>query len=1116
MFIAATNRPFFVALVLASTVLLGAIARAEIKVEAEYRLTDPQALGAVQGPAELENERGDRFALERKGEPHYFNIPPNVDDGRALQFDGEHDAYVLAGGLSNPPRYFVLEVWAQATNADAPGLHGVAALGNGARGYSLVQFGRQWGAFIGGRGFVPMGPVAKGRWTHLAMVLGLKGTKLYLDGFDVGAFPPSTGIVPNFSIGNMGGDKEFFAGDVAVVRLSSVGAKGFDPNTDLLIDRAKVEEALKEQLAQRKARIRTILQDITLVDRLNPLRFDGDWLIHSPNIRSTFQVKPADDGRSATMVLANGLVRRTFHLGDNLVCCSLRQEPAGLEFLRSIKPEATIQVAGERYRIGGMIFSSMATGHKGHGRSPFVANYFLDEWLDELVGDPNAFQLVRITIGRPQAWLKWEPMKPKNDRPWPPEGLRVSMHYSAPETAPDVKDLQVIVHYEIYDGIPVIGKWLSFANAGEKPITLDRTLIEELAFADENANKVFVESEYNHFRAVPVRWYVDPELRTDSGPVYTERMSDYRLRYWSQQELDEAPRSYYTPMNGNPEWAGEYRSRSLMQVQYPVGPAKTLGPNESFSTFKSWLLVHDSMDEDRKGMARQALYRSIMPWTQESLAYMHVLRQGSNDFRQAVDQAAACGLDMVILTFGSGYNMMSTDPAYIAGVKADFDYARSKGIKAGGYILFSSSRSYGDGRYDVKPATYGRSLCLGSEFGDEYFEQLIGFMKKTGAEVIETDGPYHGFGCERTDHALHRGMDDSYRVNWEQQSKFYRMCMDEGFYVISPDWYFAAGARKMPMGYRESNWTLPRAQQALVARQNIYDGTWWRTPSMSYHMLPLSSLYGGGPESTLEPLSEHLDTYDAVLAQNFGMGIMAAYRGTRMYDTPETKAVVESWIDFYRRHESVLLSPIVHVRRPDGRDLDCMMHVNAALPEKGLAFVWNPTDRPITRDVELSLYYTGINETARIGIHTGSSETGEAKTYLLDRDRRVRVPLTVPARGYVWLLIEDASPLPSDGAVAPIGWRPCRPVGRGWDVAMKHRTLPTQSPSFSTATTGRECVLRCLEFDHPARVPRHLWTLPIVDVEQGPGTIEAFRRRWPDDVASTRSTANWHSRLGGS
>jgi len=177
---------------------------------------------------------------------------------------------------------------------------------------------------------------------------------------------------------------------------------------------------------------------------------------------------------------------------------------------------------------------------------------------------------------------------------------------------------------------------------------------------------------------------------------------------------------------------------------------------------------------------------------------------------------------------------------------------------------------------------------------------------------------------------------------------------------------------------------------------------------MCYHALPLTPVYGGGPDSTMEPLHEHLDQYDRVLAQYFGMGIMAAYRGTRLYDTEETRAVAQGWVDFYRRHEPILLSPIVHVRRPDGRDLDCMLHANAALEEKGLAFVWNPTDRTIAREVELPLYYTGIPHRASIAIHSGFAESGRPVEYALDRDHRIRVPLEIPAQGYVWLMIEDA------------------------------------------------------------------------------------------------------------
>ena len=49
---------------------------------------------------------------------------------------------------------------------------------------------------------------------------------------------------------------------------------------------------------------------------------------------------------------------------------------------------------------------------------------------------------------------------------------------------------------------------------------------------------------------------------------------------------------------------------------------------------------------------------------------------------------------------------------------------------------------------------------------------------------------------------------------------------------------------------------------------------------------------------------------------------------------------------------------------------------------------------------------------------------------------------------------------------------------------------------------GRERVRRCLDFDHPDRVPRDLWVLPIASQEHGAEAIEALQRRWPNDCAA--------------
>ncbi|WP_339324020.1 hypothetical protein [Paenibacillus sp. FSL W8-0194] len=68
-------------------------------------------------------------------------------------------------------------------------------------------------------------------------------------------------------------------------------------------------------------------------------------------------------------------------------------------------------------------------------------------------------------------------------------------------------------------------------------------------------------------------------------------------------------------------------------------------------------------------------------------------------------------------------------------------------------------------------------------------------------------------------------------------------------YLNVPDWYFLNGSNKTGMGYREVNWDLPRERQLILGRQNIFDGTWKKTPSMGWMFVPPMPYHGGGAEA---------------------------------------------------------------------------------------------------------------------------------------------------------------------------------------------------------------------------------------------------------------------------
>lgn len=691
-----------------------------------------------------------------------------------------------------------------------------------------------------------------------------------------------------------------------------------------------------------------------------------DWLVTLVKMPAT--VEKSGDGRE--IVLSNGLVRRTLRLRPNAGTVAFDNLMTGASIIRGVKPEAVVEIDGRRFNVGGLI------GQIEYG-------YLRPEWVDSFTSDPNAFAFVDYEVGQTEARFPWNRKRDSADPPWPAPGVSLRLRFMSPQGTLD--GTTVTICYEMYQGIPLLAKWLEVHNGSDKAVKLN-------AFTSEILAAVECESLVNE----PNCWEY-PNIHVESN--YAFHGDDPRTANVT---------THWVP---DPQYATQVnyvrRTPVLLESRPPLGPDVTIEPGQTFESFRTFELVHDGTERERKGLAVRRMYRTIAPWVTENPILMHVRHADPKSVRLAVDQCAEVGFEMVIMTFGSGFDMENTDPVYMDQIKELVDYAHSKGIELGGYSLLASRR-INDKQDVINPKTgkpggaiFGNSPCLGSEWGREYFRRLTTFVEHTGIDVIEHDGSYPGDVCASTLHPGHSGLNDSQWKQWKVISDFYKWCRARGVYLNVPDWYFLSGSTKSAMGYREVNWSLPRERQILLGRQNIFDGTWCKTPSMGWMFVPLTEYQGGGAAATLEPLCEHLDAYGAHLAQNFGSGVQACYRGPRLYDTQETKALVKSRVDFYREHRAILNSDIIHVRRPDGRDIDCILHVNPDLKTRGLAMIYNPLSRPVTRELRLPLYYTGLTRTARI-----RREEGKPKTYKLDRQYNVTVSLTVPAQGHTWLTIE--------------------------------------------------------------------------------------------------------------
>lgn len=536
------------------------------------------------------------------------------------------------------------------------------------------------------------------------------------------------------------------------------------------------------------------------------------------------------------------------------------------------------------------------------------------------------------------------------------------------------------VHYELYDGIPLLSKWLVLRNATNKPVRLNSFLCEILAAVEGES----IVDDSPTWQLPNLMVETDYTFGGMSGPNHSAGV------HWVADPL------YSSQVNYNRQ------TPCLLECRPPIGPDQVIAPGGSFESFRAFELVPDSTDRERRTLALRRMYRTVAPWVTENPVLMHVRSARPEAVKLAIDQCAEVGFEMVILTFGSGFNFESRDPAYQAGIKALADYGRAKGIALGGYSL-CASRGAGTPAENTQgvPARFGVMPCLGATWGSNYLAQLQHFMDVAGLGVLEHDGSYPGDECVATNHPYHRGLEDSQWVQWKAITGLYQWCCGHGVYLNIPDWYFLNGGTKTGMGYREVNWSLPRAYQEIIERQNIFDGTWEKTPSMGWMFVPLTEYQGGGAAATIEPLKDHLPHYEQRLENLFGAGVMACYRGPRLYDTDETKAVVKRWVDFYKRHRAILNSDLLHLRRADGRDLDYLLHVNPALTEKGLLMVYNPLEREVRKTLTVPLYYTGLKDQASVRERDGSP-----RSFALSRDYMIDLTVTVPAHGTTWFVFE--------------------------------------------------------------------------------------------------------------
>ena len=184
----------------------------------------------------------------------------------------------------------------------------------------------------------------------------------------------------------------------------------------------------------------------------------SDWLTANIEINTTLEVMP-----SGHLMLSNGIISREFALQPGFSTVDIYCHYKNQSILRTTNAEASITLDYIPYAIGGFI---------NKGQKAYINR---TEFESSTKHDPHSFQYISHTTFEPKAPYPYVPARGIEEKVvWPQVGIHLSIEFQAPATAlPEHKDVKVFIHYEMYDGLPVMIKWLEVRTAPQVEVGVE-------------------------------------------------------------------------------------------------------------------------------------------------------------------------------------------------------------------------------------------------------------------------------------------------------------------------------------------------------------------------------------------------------------------------------------------------------------------------------------------------------------------------------------------------------------------------------------------------------------------------------------------------------------------
>ena len=818
----------------------------------------------------------------------------------------------------------------------------------------------------------------------------------------------------------------------------------------------------------------------------------ADWLVSGCDIRSTVDRTVLSDG-SIKFLLANGIVERTLVvnatsglIADNSLEMSAQGDP----------------------RLAG----------------PGPLGSFVINGIDAIVGGPEP--AVKADVRSRGKFLRYRTAAPvagafhwvsgvRGTDPsvaWPPRGMRVEfdVKFSCGDFHGGNGSLVATAVFELYDETSAFGRRLLLNHNCSIPlyvfnmsVTTTRVLRDRTIFVGTDAALSTTRIIHDPFDRVTfeANGYLAPSDQFTWGPGLSgwTALDPPFESYFAVEVVFDTDFDTDPPLRGMSRYGLTYaRAMRVVSPQIEQNPIKVSG-----------VCVGGHLVPPPDGIAG-----SEGSWCYDA--------EGTAGLKALIEQCSVAGVEMLVIpqnmnnTWRSMVANEFTTAANRTWLKGIVNMAHAAGIEVGTYQLLLNARSAtafnqaapADAPklprrgYDcLAPDTLTTcnnkgapcALCGATEFYDQMEASMLAWWHATGVSVVDQDGSESSTPCANESHLHHHGLNDSI---WEQYRAVRRTYHEYllapsvkrvegsalsarvaagvvppvGFIAGMPGSVIEAGESKVPGGYSEMTFSLPRWTWIDRIRESIIASPYFRDYNVPINQrmfpLPMSAPYhpsepdpdrpgkwravtGYTSAATLAPFEEHVPELEWALSQAWGSGAFPQLRGHSLWDGPRSKAVVKKWISWAKRYRRVLSSQFVtlahgiacwgrgienaertaihrHLKVPGklfendpppnasctASGLDALLHrapihYYADVDERALALVWNPTNQTVSQTLLAPLYYAGLSTIRGIQTVTVRQEDGVNVSVRLGVNDTIPLHVTLPPRMLTWFVVSE-------------------------------------------------------------------------------------------------------------